>query len=261
MTAVDKSGIHHETSGEGPPIVFIHGLGATSNVWHSQRMVLSRNHRVIVYDRSGCGRSPPRQGGFSIDAWTDELAALLVRLDVSAAAVVGHSLGSMIAQRFAAKHPGRTKLLVLAGAEAELTPQAKAILTERAESIEAEGLLAGADRWLVGVLSPATRSANPALTGMVREMFLSNDPRSYAMQCRALRDASVRGDHGAIVCPTLLLVGDQDPVTPMSWHKGIAARIAGSRIRVIPDTAHMTMLESPSAFNTALLEFFASVDR
>ena len=72
--------IHHEIQGEGPPIVFVHGLGATSNVWHAQRMTLSKYYKVIVYDRSGSGRSPKARDGYSIDAWTDELAGLLDHL-------------------------------------------------------------------------------------------------------------------------------------------------------------------------------------
>ncbi len=91
-------------------------------------------------------------------------------------------------------------------------------------------------------------------------MFLSNDAKTYALHALALRDGAVRSDHGQIVCPTLLLVGDQDLVTPISWQRQIAARIANSRIRIIPNTAHMTMLESPAVFNTVLLDFLAPLD-
>jgi 3-oxoadipate enol-lactonase len=100
----------------------------------------------------------------------------------------------------------------------------------------------------------------PTVAGLVREMFLSNDARTYAQHCLALRDGDVRGDHARIACPTLLTVGDQDPVTPLSWQRQIAAGIPDSRIRIIPDTAHMTMLESPAVFNTVVLEFLATLE-
>ena len=251
---------HHETQGSGPPIVFIHGLGATSNVWHAQRVTLSKYFRVIVYDRSGCGRTPKASGGYSIDGWADELAGLLDHLGISAAVVVGHSLGSMIAQRFAAKYQSRVRALILAGGEAELGAAGKQILTDRAAVIRAEGLTGAVDQWLAGVLSAHTREANPALAGLLRATFLSYDNDAYAAQCLALRDGDVRGDDAHICCPTLLLVGDQDPVTPLSWQQQIAARIPDSRIRIIPETAHMTMLESPAAFNTAVLDFLAALD-
>jgi pimeloyl-ACP methyl ester carboxylesterase len=252
--------IHHEIQGEGPPIVFVHGLGATANVWHAQGTTRGKSYQVIIYARSGSGRSQQAREGYSIDAWTDELAGLLDCLAVPSAVVVGHSLGSMIAQRFAGKYANRTKALILAGGEAELGPEEKKALTERARSIEIHGLIAAVDPWLTAVLSAATREANPALAGLVREMFLSNDGRTYALHCLALRDGAVRSDHGNIVCPTLLMVGDQDLVTPISWQRQIAAGIADSRIRIIPNTAHMTMLESPTVFNTVLLDFLAALE-
>jgi 3-oxoadipate enol-lactonase len=91
-------------------------------------------------------------------------------------------------------------------------------------------------------------------------MFLSNDAGTYALHCLALRDGTVRSDQRNILCPTLLTVGDQDLVTPISWQRQIAAGIANSQIRVIPNTAHMTMLESPASFNTALLDFLATLE-
>ena len=252
--------IHHEIQGDGPPIVFVHGLGATLNVWHAQRTTLSKHYQVIIYDRSGSGRSQQARAGYSINAWTDELAGLLDYLAVPSAVVVGHSLGSMIAQRFAGKYANRTQALILAGGEAELGPEEKKALTERARSIETHGLCAVVGPWLTAVLSAATREANPALAGLVREMFLSNDARTYASHCLALRDGAVRSDHGNIACPTLLLVGDQDLVTPISWQRQIAAGIANSRIRIIPNTAHMTMLESPATFNSVVMDFLATLE-
>jgi pimeloyl-ACP methyl ester carboxylesterase len=259
MVTINGLNIHYESQGDGPPIVFVHGLGATSNVWHAQRINLSKYYRVFVYDRSGSGRSQRSGKGYSVDAWVDELAGLLKHLAVPGAVVVGHSLGSMIAQRFAGKYADRTKALILAGGEAELPAEAKAILTERARAIENHGLIAAVDAWLNGVLSAATREANPALAGLVRDMFLSNDPSTYAQHALALRDGAVSSDHKNIVCPTLLTVGDHDPVTPLRWQQEIAARIANSRIRTIPNTAHMTMLEAPAVFNTVLLDFLATL--
>jgi 3-oxoadipate enol-lactonase len=230
MTAINGLEIHREVQGEGPPIVFVHGLGATSNVWYAQRTLLSKNYRVIVYDRSGSGRSEKANECYSIDAWTDELLGLLDDLAIPSAVVVGHSLGSMIAMRFAGEHADRTKALILAGGEANLGPGQKHALTER------------------------------ALAGLVREMFLANDAKSYALHCLALRDGDVRADLANIKCPTLLLLGDQDMVTPITWQRIIAAGISDSRIRIVPNTAHMTMLESPAVFNTVLLEFLAALE-
>jgi 3-oxoadipate enol-lactonase len=260
MAIINGLDIYHEAHGDGPPIVFVHGLGATSNVWHAQRTTLSKYYRVITYDRSGSGRSQRAPGGYSIGAWADELAGLLDHLAVASAVVVGHSLGSMVAQRFAGRHADRARGLILAGGEAMLGPEARQVLTDRARAIEANGLSVVVDGWLTAVLSAATREANPALAGLTREMFLANDARTYALHCLALRDGDVRSDQRHIRCPTLLTVGDQDLVTPLSWQRQIAAAISNSRIRIIPNTAHMTMLEAPAVFNTVVLDFLSALE-
>jgi len=260
MATINGVHIHHEIQGEGPPIVFIHGLGATSNVWYGQRTTFSKYYRVLTYDRSGSGRSERRRESYSIATWADELAGLLDHLAIPAAVVVGHSLGSMVAQRFAGKYAERTRALILAGGEAEVGPEDKKALAERAQAVQAHGMGAVADTWLRAVLSAATREANAALAGLVREMFLANNAGTYALHCLALRDADVRGDHCHIVCPTFLTVGDQDLVSPLRWQQQIAAGIRNSRIRILPNTAHMTMLECPAVYNTVLLDFLATLD-
>lgn len=251
--------IHYEVDGAGVPVVFIHGLGGASNIWFAQREVLSRHFRVIVYDRSGCGLSARRSEGYSIEGWADELAALLDDVEVETSIVVGHSLGSMVAQRFAAKYPERTRALVLVGGEAALSPEGRDILTGRADVIEERGLSAVVDSWLDSVLAPSTRVANPAVAGLLRAMFLANDAHTYVEQAMVLRDADVRPRLVDIACPTLLLVGDQDPVTPLAWQQAIAADIPGSEVRVISGAAHMPMLESVQEFDAALVEFLGGL--
>lgn len=251
--------IHYETQGEGPPIVFVHGLGGTSNVWHAQRVVLSRYFRIIVFDLPGSGRSDKSKRSYSIEGWADDLAGLMDHLQIEQAVVVGHSMGTVIVQKFAAKYPQRTKAIVLAGALVELGPPGKEAFTKRAETVEKEGMIGVADAVLGGALSPRTREGNPALTGMVREMLLANDAHCYAGHCRALINGSAKADQARIGCPTLLIVGDQDPVTPLPLQRQIASAIANCRIRIVPNTAHLTMLETSEAFNAALLEFLATV--
>jgi 3-oxoadipate enol-lactonase len=249
-----------ESCGEGhPPLVFTHGLGGTSNVWHPQRATLSRYHRVVTYDLSGSGRSDRGRREYAIERWADELAGLLEHLDIGSAVIVGHSMGTVITQVFAARYPEKTAALVLAGALTELTPAGQEAFAARAETVQKDGMIAVADAVLSGGLTAGTREGNPALTGLAREMLLTNDPHCYAGQCRALMAGSAREVQETIQAPTLLLVGDQDPVTPLEVQRHIASAIRDCRIRVVPDTAHLTMLERPGAFNAVLLEFLAGL--
>jgi 3-oxoadipate enol-lactonase len=259
LATIDNSSIHYESQGEGPPIVFVHGLGGTSNVWHAQRVALSRYFRIVTFDLTGSGRSDRSRRSYSIDTWADNVAGLMDHLHIEQAVVVGHSMGTVIVQKFAAKYPQRTKAIVLAGALVELGAPGKEAFAKRAETVEKDGMIGIADAVLGGALSAGTREGNPALTGLVRELLLSNDPLCYAGHCRALIEGSARADQANISCPTLLLVGDQDPVTSLPLQRQIAGAIANSRIRIVPNTAHLTMLETPGAFNAALLEFLATV--
>ncbi len=251
--------LFYEVQGEGPPLVFVHGLGGTSNVWYAQRAVLSRSCRVVTFDLSGSGRSDHSRRTYSIETWADEIAGLMEHLNIEQAIVIGHSMGTVIVQKFATRYPQKTKAIVLAGALIELAPQGKEAFTRRAETAEREGMIGVADMVLQGALTPGTRERNLVLTGMVREMLLANDPPCYAGQCRALIAASAKADHAQIKCPTLLVVGDHDTVTPLANHRQIAAAVANSRIRIVPNTAHLTMMEMPEMFNVILLEFLATL--
>jgi 3-oxoadipate enol-lactonase len=260
QTNVNGVNLFYESAGEGSPaIVFVHGLGGTSNVWHAARTTLSRFHRVVTYDLSGSGRSDRSPREYSIEGWVEDLSGLLDELNIPAAVIVGHSMGTVIVQQFAARYPQKTTALVLAGALTELGPPGKEAFTSRAEAVEKEGMIAIADTVLGGALSPGTRERNLALSGLVREVLLSNDPACYAGHCRALMKGSARSAQEKITAPTLLVVGDQDPVTPLSLQKQVASAIKNTQIRVIPNTAHMTMLETPEAFLVAVLEFLAGL--
>src|SRR5262249_17856590 len=116
-----------------------------------------------------------------------------------------------------------------------------------------DGILSGA------LTASAREGGNAALAGLYRELLLSNDPMHYAGHIRALIAGSAKADQGRIDVPTLILVGDQDGVTPLSLCQPIMQAISVCRIRVVPGTAHLTMLERPAEFDTALVEFLATV--
>jgi 3-oxoadipate enol-lactonase len=259
LANVQGVNIFYEVTGEGLPVVFVHGLGGTSNVWCAQRVALSRNFRVITLDLPGSGRSDRTERQYSMERWVEQLAGLADALRLDNFVLVGHSMTTVLAQKFAAKYPARLTALVLCGPITELPPPGKEAFAKRAETVLREGMLPVADAVLAGALTAATREGNGALTGMVREMLLSNDPPSYAAQCHALANGSAKADQAQIRCPTLILDGDQDGVTPLANARAIAAAIPGARIRIIPATAHLTMLERPELFNAALIEFLAAL--
>ncbi len=251
--------IFYEVAGDGLPVVFVHGLGGTGNVWHAQRSCLSKSCKVITLDLPGSGRSEKKERSFTMERWADQVAALTDHLQLDKFVLVAHSMSTILAQKCAAKHGQRISGLVLCGPLTELPPAGKEAFVKRAESVQKEGMLAVADSVLAGALTAATREANPVLAGLYREMLLANDPPSYAAQCHALIDGSARADQAAIRCPTIILLGDQDAVTPLSMSRAIAGAIPSCKLKIIPATAHLTMAERPELFNAALVEFLAGL--
>jgi 3-oxoadipate enol-lactonase len=259
LANIQGTNIFYEIVGDGLPLVFIHGLGGTSNVWHAQRAGLAKFFKVITLDLPGSGRSDKSDRLYTMDKWCEQIAGLADAIKIDKFVLVGHSMTTVLVQRFAAKHGSRLNGLVLCGPMTELPPAGKEAFTKRAETVTKEGMIAVADTVLTGALSPATREGNAALAGLMREMLLSNDAACYAGHCQALINGSAKADQPNIKCPTLILVGDQDGVTPLANARAIAAAVSGARIRIIPATAHMTMLERPEAFNAALTEFLAGL--
>jgi pimeloyl-ACP methyl ester carboxylesterase len=194
-----------------------------------------------------------------MERWVEQLNGLADAAKLDKFVLIGHSMTTVLAQKYAARYGARLVGLVLCGPITELSPAGQEAFAKRAELVLQEGMIAVADTVLGGALTPATREANPALAGLVREMLLSNDPVCYAGHCQALRAGSAKADQPNIKCPTLILVGDQDGVTPLTNARAIAAAVPGARIRIIPATAHLTMLERPELFNAAVTEFLAGL--
>lgn len=259
ISQVHGTSICYEIVGDGLPLVFVHGLGGTSNIWHAQRAGLAKYFKVVTLDLPGSGRSDKTERTYTMERWVEQLSGFADAVKLDKFVLVGHSMTTVLAQKFAAKHGSRLHALVLCGPITELGPAGKEAIAKRAETVQKEGMIAVADQVIAGALSPATREANPPFTGLFREMLLSHDPVCYAGHCHALAHGSAKGDQANIKCPTLILVGDQDGVTPLANARAIAAAVPGARIRIIPATAHLTMAERPEAFNAALTEFLAAL--
>src|SRR5437667_7655753 len=126
--------IFYETAGDGLPIVFVHGLGGTGNVWHAQRVALSRSFKVITLDLPGSGRSEKKETAYSMERWAEQLHAFAEALALERFVLVAHSMTTILAQQFAARYPDRLRGLVLCGPLTELAPAGKEAFVKRAET-------------------------------------------------------------------------------------------------------------------------------
>jgi len=235
-----------EVSGDGPAVVMVHGLGGTSNSFQTLLSALD-GYRVLRPDLPGAGRSAYRPGSNSMDGLRTALQECLRVANIDRAHFVAHSMGTLLCQQLAVIVPDLVASLVLFGPLLQPPVAARAALQERAESARQFGMAVIAD----AVATASVGENNPLARVFVRESLMRQDPAGYAAHCRALSEAQA-AQHDAIYCPTLLLVGEHDPVTPPAMAQELARRIDSSRCVTVPASGHWLMIEAVNTAKQAL---------
>jgi pimeloyl-ACP methyl ester carboxylesterase len=232
-----------ETDGEGEPVVMLHGLGGTSNTFTPVLAAFARL-RTIRLDLPGSGRSPRADGPLSLALFLDKTRLVMERVGIDRAHVVAHSMGTILATHLAASEPGRVASLALFGPLLAPSEPARTAIRARAAQARAGDMQPIADALVRASLSAETRARRPAAVAFVRESLMRQDPESYARSCEALADMGP-ADASRIVCPTLLVTGDEDPVAPPQAVRMLGERIAGSRVEVLRGCGHWPTVEKP----------------
>ena len=245
--------IAFEIDGEGEPVVMIHGLGGTSNVWTPVLAALSR-HRKIRFDLPGSGRSARFEGPLTVDLFVEKTLLIMDRAGVRSAHVVAHSMGTIVAAHLAAAQSGRVKSLALFGPLLAPPDQARTAIRGRAAKAREGDMQPIADALVQGSLSSESRTKRPVAVAFVRESLMRQHPSSYARSCEALADMQA-ADTSRIACPTLLVTGDEDAVSPPSSVRAMGDRIKGSRVEVLRGCGHWTPVEKPEECISLLTRF------
>jgi 3-oxoadipate enol-lactonase len=242
-----------EKQGSGEPVVLLHGLGSTANVWEPQVRALADRFTMVRFDLEGAGRSP-YAGALSIDGWVQDLKALLDAERIEKARFVGHSLGTLILQHFAFAHPAHVEKLVLIGVNRAPPEARRQAIRDRVAKVRAEGLDAIVDTVVKGGLSPHTLAEKPEVVAFVRELLTRQPTEGYARSCEAMA-AAVAADVGAVKAPVLLIAGRDDGVSPVANSEGMAADLSNATLRVLEQCGHWHPIEQPAAVSQALREF------
>ncbi len=243
-----------EEQGSGDAVVMVHGLGGTSNSWYPQAGPLARFHRVVRLDLEGSGRSPAT-GALSIASFAADVIGAMDALDISTAHLCGHSMGTIVCQHIAAEHGERVKSLALFGPLAEPPEAARQAIRDRAAAAREGGMAPIADTLVEVATSAETRAHRPAAAAFVREILMRQDAEGYARTCEALA-AATSADLAAIACPTLLVTGDEDGVSPPPAAKALGARMKNARLLVLTGCGHWTPIEKPAQVNASLFNFY-----
>jgi 3-oxoadipate enol-lactonase len=232
-----------EIDGEGPTILFVHGLGGTSNSFQALLGVL-RDLRCVRPDLPSSGRSPAPFGKLTMDGFVDAIGEIIRIIGAAPVHLVAHSMGTMICQHVAARMPGRVSSLTLFGPILEPSDAARARLKDRARTARQDGMIGIADAAVAAGVSSATRSANPLIEPFLRESHMRQDAEGFARTCEAFAEAHA-ADLRLLRCPTLLVTGDEDTIAPPSVAQTIADRIRGATVKVVERCGHWAPVERP----------------
>jgi len=254
---VDDIQLAYTDTGLGQPVVLLHGYPFNRTLWAEQVGALSNRYRVITPDLRGLGESDATPGAATMNRMAQDVAILLDHLEISRAVIGGLSMGGYVALAFYKQFPSRVRALVLADTRAQAdTEEGKQTRFQQAEKALAEGMAGIADSMLPKLLTPETVSKRPELVKRVRDMMLKTKSEGAA---GALLGMAERDDQtpllSQISCPALILVGREDPITPVRDSEKMNREIAGSRLVVIENAAHVSNLERTEQFNNELVRF------
>ena len=251
--------IHAEVTGrpDAPVVLLIQGLGTDKNGWIFQRFGMATKFRTIAFDNRGSGRSTTPNTPFTLEDMADDAAAVLQHFGVSSAHIVGASMGGAISQILAVKHASLVRSLTLVCTACRNKPWRTELLRHWADTANVRGMREWANdsaRWLVGPRS--FRRLAPALSWL--GPFATYRPsKGFAAQVAAIvgTDDSTVAELSSITAPTLVIVGNQDILTPRADSEEIAERIAHAELVVISGAAHGLMVEHASTFNSIVFDF------
>jgi pimeloyl-ACP methyl ester carboxylesterase len=257
MNTENSAETAYDLEGSGPTVALIHGLGLNRAMWQWQLPALVPHFQVLTYDLLGHGESANPVGVPDLTMFSEQLVRLMDRLRVARAAVVGFSLGGMIARRLALDHPDRLSAMAILHSAHDRTPAEREAILKRVRQTEGSGPSSTADAALERWFTADFRVANPAVMKLVREWIMANDPAVYPEIYRVLAegDAEIAQGVDRIACPTLVMTGEKDFGNSPEMAERMTTLIPDARVVILPGLRHMALAEAPLLFNEPLVSF------
>jgi 3-oxoadipate enol-lactonase len=251
--------INYAIEGEGPVVTFSHSLACHLGMWDAQVEALKGRYRVLRFDTRGHGQTSAPAGPYTLEQLAEDLRALLDRLGIRETHFVGLSMGGMIGQVFALAYPAMVQSLVLCDTTSRYPAAAAPIWADRIRAVESTGMepmvAPTLERWFTAPF----RARNRDLMERIGAMIRSTPPQGYVGCCHAIPRIDVTDRLGEVRCPALVIVGEEDPGTPVEMARQIHAALPGAELAILRSASHLSNLEQPAEFNRVLAGFLDKV--
>ena len=242
----------------GQTFMLSHALGCDLRMWDElARHLVAQGHRVLRYDQRGHGRSDTPAGPYTMAELADDAAGLIDELALGPVVWIGLSMGGMVGQELALRHPQLVKALVLANTTSSYPAEAQAGWTQRIACIREGGLEAIVDGALQRWFHEGFRAAHPEVVALWRSRVLACREAGYIACCEAISRIDTTARLPGIPCPTLVIAGELDAGTPPAFAERIAAGIPAARLVVLAEASHLSVLEQPAAFMACVDDWLA----
>jgi 3-oxoadipate enol-lactonase len=253
--------VREPRSGKAPrhTVVLSHALGCDLTMWDSLANQLALDNRVIAYDHRGHGSSDAPDALYTMADLADDAARLLRELDTGPVVWVGLSMGGMVGQELALRHPSLVRALVLANTTSGYPEVARAVWQERIATVRAQGIEAIADAVMGRYFHDGYRARQAATVARFRRRLVTTDATGYVGCCEAVGKVDTGSRLGQIGVPTLVIAGELDQGTPVAMAQALADAIPGARLEVLPDASHLSAAEQPQAFTKLVTGFVAEL--
>ncbi|MFW5958333.1 MAG: 3-oxoadipate enol-lactonase [Desulfosalsimonas sp.] len=258
---VNDISVNYEFSGrENAPVVMCsHCLAGNINIWDSQVDMLKERYRVLRYDVRGHGGSSAPEGAYTMEMLADDALAIMDELGIDKAHFMGISLGGMIGQTLAISNPDRVSSLILCDTACQIPEDSLSLWEERISAAKQYGMEFLADGTLERWLSPEFHKKYPEITQKIRNIIVNTPVNGFTGCSRAISVFNVKDRLPRLSLPVLIVVGENDPGTPVEASRQIQKHISGSRLEVLPGAFHLSNIEAAESFNSVLMDFLGGL--
>ena len=246
---------------DATPVVLAHALGLDLSMWDGLAAHLAATRSVLRYDQRGHGASAVPQGPYRLDDLVDDAARIIREWGRGPVVFIGLSMGGMVGQGLAIRHPELVKGLVLANTTAKYPEAAQAMWAQRIAAVEQGGLEAITEMAMERYFTAAFRAQQPDAAAVQRATLLRTNAAGYVAGCHAVAAVDWLDQLARVTCPTLVIAGAHDIGAPPAMAQAIAERVQGAELVTLSDASHISVVEQPAAFAATVDAFLARLHR